>query len=87
MEIKTLTSHLVLADPNSDDLFDPLSDQVRQVRNQDDDPENCFARNFDRQILYLSAMLLTQREHLFIHSLQIKIIKEGWFGIKTGRST
>ena len=34
-------------DPNSDDLFDPLSDQIRQVRNQDDDPENCFARNFD----------------------------------------
>ena len=34
-------------DANSDDLFDSLSDQIRQVRNQDDDPENCFARNFD----------------------------------------
>ena len=34
-------------DANSDDLFDSLSDQIRQVRNQDDDPENCFTRNFD----------------------------------------
>ena len=33
-------------DPNSDNLFDPLADQVRQVRNQDDDPESCDTRNF-----------------------------------------
>ena len=44
---KTVNITFSIDDPNSDDLFDPLSDQIRQVRNQDDDPENCFARNFD----------------------------------------
>ena len=33
-------------DPNSNDLFDPLANQIRQVRNQDDDPESCDTRNF-----------------------------------------
>ena len=34
-------------DALSHDDFDSLSDQVVQTRNQDDDPENCFSRNFD----------------------------------------
>ena len=44
---KTITLTFAINDSNSDDLFDPLSDQTRQVINQDDDPENCFPRNFN----------------------------------------
>lgn len=43
---KTINITFSIDDPNSDDLFDPLSDQVRQVRNQDDDPESCDRRDF-----------------------------------------
>lgn len=43
---KTINITFSVDDPNSDNLFDPLSDQVRQVRNQDDDPESCDRRDF-----------------------------------------
>ncbi len=43
---KTVDITFSIDDPNSDDLFDPLSDQIRQVRNQDDDPEVCASRPF-----------------------------------------
>ena len=43
---KTVDITFSIDDPNSDDLFDPLSDQVRQIRNQDDDPEVCTTRPF-----------------------------------------
>ncbi len=43
---KTVDLTFSVDDPNSDDLFDPLSDQIRQVRNQDDDPEVCASRSF-----------------------------------------
>ena len=43
---KTINITFSIDDPNSDDLFDPLSDQVKQVRNQDDDPESCDRRDF-----------------------------------------
>ena len=36
-----------IVDAQSDDDFDPLANQIVQVRNQDDDPEVCFPRNFD----------------------------------------
>ena len=36
-----------VVDTQSDDDFDPLSDENISVRNQDDDPENCFSRDFD----------------------------------------
>ncbi len=38
---------LSIVDSASDDQFDPLDDEIVQTRNQDDDPENCFSRNFD----------------------------------------
>jgi len=43
---KTVDITFSIDDPNSDDLFDPLIDQIRQVRNQDDDPEVCTTRPF-----------------------------------------
>ena len=43
---KTVDITFSVDDPNSDDLFDPLIDQIRQVRNQDDDPEVCTTRPF-----------------------------------------
>ncbi len=43
---KTVDLTFSIDDPNSDDLFDPLSDKIRQVRNQDDDPEVCASRPF-----------------------------------------
>ena len=36
-----------VVDVQSDDDFDSLKDENIQTRNQDDDPENCFSRNFD----------------------------------------
>ncbi len=36
-----------IVDTQSDDDFDPLANQIVQVRNQDDDPEVCFSRDFD----------------------------------------
>ena len=43
---KLISLTFSIDDPNSNDLFDPLANQVRQVRNQDDDPESCDTRNF-----------------------------------------
>ena len=37
---------LSIVDAQSDDDFDSLSDQIVQVRNQDDDPELCISRPF-----------------------------------------
>ena len=44
-----ITSNLVFSvlDSQSNDDFDPLSDQIVQVTNQDDDPEACVSRVFD----------------------------------------
>ena len=43
---KTVDITFAINDGSSDDLFDPLPDQIRQVRNQDDDPEICLSRPF-----------------------------------------
>ncbi len=44
-----ITSNLIFSvlDSQSNDDFDPLSDQIVQVTNQDDDPEACVSRVFD----------------------------------------
>ena len=44
---KTVDITFAIDDANSADLFDPLADIIRQVRNQDDDAEVCFSRNFN----------------------------------------